>query len=162
MGPRQTISWDEYFMRLATLVAQKSKDISTQVGSVVVDERNCVVGVGFNGPPINIPDDKIPWNRDGDNEINKKYLYICHSEANALDFSNTNKLKGAKIYVNLFPCAECAKRIIQAQLSEVIYLSDKYHETDSCVVSRKLFDWANVKYRQYVPDMLEFTIKFIQ
>jgi dCMP deaminase len=160
LGPRQTISWDEYFMRIASVVAHKSKDPNTNVGAVVVDNRNCIVGVGFNGPPPNIPDDQIPWDREGSSELDRKYCWISHAESNALDFSDRNRLAGAKIYVLLFPCCDCSKRIIQAQISEVIYLNDKYHDTDSCVAARKMFDWAGIKYRQYQPSQSEFVVRF--
>jgi dCMP deaminase len=57
--------------------------------------------------------------------------------------------KNAKIYCTLFPCNECAKIIIQKGIKEVVYESDKYHETDICSASRKMFKLAGIKTRQY-------------
>jgi dCMP deaminase len=76
-------------------------------------------------------------------------MYVCHAEANSIDNFRGNKkeLEGAKIYVDLFPCNECAKRIIQSGIKEVIYLSDKYSKSDSTIVSKRLFDECGVKYR---------------
>ena len=75
---------------------------------------------------------------------------VCHAELNAiLNYPGTRKdLRGSKIYVDLFPCNECAKAIIQAGISEVIYLSDKYNGTDGNVASKLLLDSCGVKYRQ--------------
>ena len=82
--------------------------------------------------------------------LNTKYAYVCHAEMNGiLNYRGSRKdLEGAKIYVHLFPCNECAKLIIQSGIKEVIYLSDKYDETDGVKASKKLFDTCGVKYRQ--------------
>lgn len=144
-----TISWDEYFINIAIAVAAKSKDPNTKVGAVLCDSMNRIVGCGFNGPPPGIPDDKIPWGRDG-SALNTKYIWICHAEANCIDFSDQQRAIGGKLYTTLFPCADCCKRIIKAKIQEVIYLYDLYHNDDSYVASRKMFDWAGVKYRQFI------------
>ena len=80
--------------------------------------------------------------------LDTKYPYVCHAEMNAiLNFRGTKKdLENAKIYVDLFPCNECAKIIIQSGIKEVIYLSDKYANSDNNIASRKLFDECGVKY----------------
>jgi dCMP deaminase len=66
--------------------------------------------------------------------------------------------KNAKIYVDLFPCNECAKEIIQSGIKEVIYLSDKYANTEETIASKQLFDMCGVKYRQLNIDK-EVTLK---
>ena len=53
------------------------------------------------------------------------------------------------MYVTLFPCNECAKLLIQKKVSEIIYLSDKYHDESSYIASRKMFDAMNVVTRKY-------------
>ena len=58
------------------------------------------------------------------------------------------KAINSKIYVDLFPCNECAKIIIQSGIKEVVYLCDKYANTDSVIASKKLFDCCGVKYRK--------------
>lgn len=141
------ISWDECFMRMAHVIAQRSKDPSTQAGAVIADQNNIVVGLGYNGLPRGIDNDKFPWERQGD-FLNTKYAYVCHAEENAV-YNANNTTKKCKIYCTLFPCNECAKTLIQNGILEVIYESDKYHETDASIAARRLFDAADVKYRQY-------------
>lgn len=142
------INWDEYFMGIALLSAQRSKDPSTQVGACVVDRDNKVVSIGYNGMPRGIDDHLIPWGHGAG--IESKYLYVCHAEFNAiLNTRNGSALSGCKIYVTLFPCNECAKAIVQTGIKEIIYLSDKYHDTVMQEASRKILDLAGVKYRHY-------------
>ncbi len=146
--PRENaISWDECFMRMANIIAQRSKDPSTQAGAVITTSQNVVVGVGYNGFPRGIESADLPWNRDGE-LADTKYAYVCHAEENAV-YNANNSTRDCKIYCTLFPCNECAKTIIQNGIREVIYESDKYHDTPSCVASRKMFDLAGVKYREY-------------
>ncbi len=67
-------------------------------------------------------------------------MYVCHAELNAILNSAHNNLKGARVYVTLFPCNECAKAIIQSGISEVVYYGDKYHDSDSSVAARFMFE----------------------
>ena len=141
------ISWDEYFISLAILSSKRSKDPNTQVGACIVDKNNKILSMGYNGTPIGMDDDIMPWKREG-NFLETKYAYVCHAELNAILNSNRN-LEGSKIYVYLFPCNECAKAIIQSGIKEVIYACDKYKDTDSVIASKKMFDECGVKYREY-------------
>lgn len=143
------LKWDEYFMAIAKLSSMRSKDPSTQVGACIVSDDNRILSIGYNGAPNGFDDDVFPWNREGNN-LDTKYPYVCHAEMNAvLNFRGNKKdLEGSKIYVDLFPCNECAKIIIQSGIKEVIYLSDKYHDEDNNIASRKLFDECNVIYRK--------------
>ena len=77
------ISWDEYFMGVAKLSALRSKDPNTQVGCCIVSKDNRILSVGYNGAPNGYHDDKFPWGRVG-NRLNTKYMYVCHSELNAI------------------------------------------------------------------------------
>ncbi|MCX6717096.1 MAG: dCMP deaminase family protein [Candidatus Taylorbacteria bacterium] len=142
------ISWDECFMRMAHLIAERSKDPSTQAGSVVVTEDNIVVGMGYNGWPRGIDADALPWEREGDFD-KTKYAYVCHAEENSI-YNANNPTKNCKLYCTLFPCNECAKTIIQNGIKEVIYESDKYADTPSVKASKKMFDLSGVKTRQYI------------
>ena len=143
------ISWDEYFMAIAKLSAMRSKDPSTQVGACIVSNDNRILSIGYNGAPNGFDDEKFPWGRDGEN-LNTKYPYVCHAEMNAiLNFRGSKKdLESSKIYVDLFPCNECAKIIIQSGIKEVIYLSDKYKDAENNIASRRLFDECNVSYKK--------------
>ena len=142
------LNWDEYFMAIAKLSAKRSKDPNTQVGACIVSSDNRILSIGYNGAPNGYDDDNFPWDREGE-PLETKYLYVVHAERNAiLNYRGSRKdLEGAKIYVDLFPCNECAKEIIQAGIKEVIYLSDKYKDTDGTIASKRLLDNCNVKYR---------------
>ena len=143
------INWDEYFMAIAKLSAMRSKDPSTQVGACIVSNDNRILSIGYNGAPNGFDDDRFPWAREGES-LNTKYPYVCHAELNAiLNYRGSKKdLENSKIYVDLFPCNECAKIIIQAGVKQVIYLSDKYKVEENNVASRKLFDECGVKYNK--------------
>ena len=141
------ITWDEYFMGVASLSSKRSKDPSTQVGACVASRENKVLTMGYNGMPTGCSDDDLPWDREGD-AVNTKYLYVCHAEFNAI-LNATSSLKDGKIYVTLFPCNECAKAIIQSGIKEVIYISDKYSDSDSVIASKRMFDLCGVTYRKY-------------
>ena len=155
------LTWDEFFMGVAKLSAMRSKDPSTQVGACIVDKNNKIISVGYNGAPIGYDDDKeFPWDREG-NPLETKYLYVCHAEMNAiLNYRGSRKeLENAKIYVDLFPCNECAKLIIQSGIKEVIYLCDKYANTEGVIASKKMLDAVGVTYRQLSFDERDITIK---
>jgi len=140
------ISWDEYFMGVANLSALRSKDDTSQVGACIVNTRNRIIGIGYNGLPYGCNDDEFPWKRDG-GFLDSKYAYVVHAEANAILNSSTD-LQDSRVYVTLFPCNECAKLIIQSGIKEVIYLEDKYHNEEIFVASRRLLDASGVAYRQ--------------
>ena len=141
------LSWDEFFMGIAKLAGARSKDPSTQVGACIVDENNRVLAIGYNGTPNNFDDDAFPWDREGE-DLETKYLYVIHAERNAIANGNRISLRGRRIYVDLFPCNECAKEIIQFGIKEVIYLSDKYADSKETIASKFLFDNSGVSYRQ--------------
>lgn len=155
------LSWDEYFMAVAKLSAMRSKDPHTQVGACIVSNDNRILSIGYNGAPNGFNDEKFPWGRE-ENPLETKYLYVVHAERNAiLNYRGSRKdLENSKIYVDLFPCNECAKEIIQAGIKEVVYLSDKYADTDETIASKKLLDSCNVQYRKIdLKDSKEFVIK---
>lgn len=140
------ISWDTYFMGVAYLSSLRSKDDSSQVGACIVNQKNRIVGIGYNGLPIGCDDDDFPWEREGD-FLNTKYPYVVHAEPNAI-LNSTVPLDNSKIYVTLFPCNECAKLIIQSGIKEIIYLSDKYLGTDADIASKRMLKAAGVKTRK--------------
>ncbi len=148
MKRQDYISWDEYFMGIALLSAQRSKDDNTQVGACIVNHENKILSLGYNGMPTGCDDDKMPWDREGD-AINTKYMYVCHAELNAILNSGDTSLKNSVLYVTLFPCNECAKAIIQSGIKEVVYLSDKYSGEANNLVAKKLFDMVGIDYRPY-------------
>ena len=150
MKKQNYIKWDEYFMGIALLSTERSKDPNTSVGACIVSKDNKILSVGYNGMPIGCSDDEFPWDREGSN-LDTKYFYVCHAELNAiLNYTGTH-MKDSKIYTTLFPCNECTKAIIQKGITEVVYMSDKYSETDSVIAAKRMLDAAGVKYRQYTP-----------
>lgn len=148
-GPREDyLCWDDTWMAIAKLIAQRSKDPSTQVGAAIVDQNNHPAGLGYNGFPKGCGNCDLPWDREGD-FLDTKYAFICHAEPNAIDNGNKSKFSNSKIYVTLHPCNICAQRIIQNDIKEVIYLSDKYANTDEVKAAKILFKLAGVKTRQF-------------
>lgn len=150
---QNVISWDDYFMAVSFLSAMRSKDPSTQVGACIVNDEKRIVGIGYNGFPKGCSDDDLPWNREGDSELDTKYPYVCHAEVNAILNKNSAEVKHCTMYVALFPCNECAKVIIQSGIAEVVYMSDKYAARPSMIASRRMFDMAKVRLRQFVPSL---------
>lgn len=145
------LTWDEYFMGVATLSGMRSKDPHTQVGACIVSEDNKILSMGYNGLPKGCSDDEFPWNRDNEDPFKNKYFYTTHSELNAILNYRGGSLEGSKMYVTLFPCNECAKAIIQAGIRTVIYRYDKYADTPSVRASKRMFDASGVRYYQYTP-----------
>ena len=152
------ISWDEYFMGIATLSAQRSKDNSTQVGACIVNREHKIVSVGYNGMPTGCSDDDMPWERSGDSPLDTKYPFVCHAELNAILNSNIGNLGGCTVYVTLFPCNECAKAIIQSGIKRVVYFSNKYADTDSVKASFFFFNKCGVEVEEYTPSGKELIL----
>ncbi len=145
------ISWDEFFMRVAIAAKLRSKDPNTQGGAGIADTHHRILSVGYNGTPAGLDDDEFPWESTGD-PLTDKHNYVIHAEANAiLNYRGSLKdMAGATVYVTLFPCHECAKTLVQAGIGEVVYLDDKYHDTEDGVVSRSILDRCGISYRQVV------------
>ena len=151
------INWDEYFMGVSLLAAKRSKDPNTQVGACIVDEGNIILSTGYNGFPYGCSDDIYPWEREGEDT---KYNYVVHAELNAILNARGKNLKGSRLYVDLFPCNECAKAIIQAGIAEVVYLYDKYADSPATVASKKMLASAGVKLTKFVTDKKNIVLEF--
>ena len=123
----------------------------------------------------------MPWDREGDNELETKYPYVVHAEVNAILNKNSADVKGynytifhlisilikfyykilgCTMYVALFPCNECAKMIIQSGIKSVVYMSDKYSELNKFIASRKLLNMARIDLRQFVTSQSSIAINF--
>ena len=153
------ISWDEYFMGVALLAAERSKDPNTQVGACIVDADNRIVSTGYNGFPYGCSDNDYPWAREGDAQ-DTKYAYVVHAELNAILNARGRSVVGTTLYVALFPCNECAKAIIQSGITEVVYLSDKYANTPGTLISKRMLKSAGVKLRQLLPEKESILIDY--
>ena len=155
---REYISWDDYFMGVALLAAERSKDPNTQVGACIVDENNRILSTGYNGFPQGCSDDEFPWGRD-ESLGETKYPFVVHAELNAILNTRGKSLADSRLYVSLFPCNECAKSIIQAGVREVVYLSDKYADTPSTLASKRMLAAAGVTTTQLHPTHAELVLK---
>jgi len=143
------ISWDQYFMGVAQLSAMRSKDPNTQVGACIVNRKNRIVGIGYNGFPVGIDDEIYPWESEGE-FLNTKYPYVVHAEPNAI-LNSTVALDDTTLYVTLFPCHECAKLIIQSGVREIVFVENKYQEEESVKASMRMLEDAGVSLRQIPP-----------
>ncbi len=151
------ITWDDYFMGVALLAAQRSKDPNTQVGACIVDGSNRIISTGYNGFPLGCSDDDFPWARSGE-DTDTKYPYVVHAELNAILNASGKALAGSRLYVALFPCNECAKAIIQSGIREVIYLSDKYRDTPLTKASRRMLESAGIKLTRSKPTKAQIVL----
>ena len=127
--------------------------------SLNLDSDNRILSVGYNGTPNGFEDIYFPWDREGD-ELSTKYLYVVHAERNAiLNYrGNIKDFEGAKLYVTMFPCNECAKEVIQVGIKDIIYLDDKYVNTNGVIASKRMLRAANVQLEQ-LPYSMEVTVE---
>lgn len=135
------MNWDEWFLGLARYISTASKDPSTKVGAVVVDQDRRIVSAGYNGLPRGVEDTE---DRLANREV--KYKLILHAERNALLFAKQS-LKGCCIYVwPMMPCGACASMIIQTGITRVVSpVNDNPRWVDDLSLSRQLFAEAGVK-----------------
>jgi dCMP deaminase len=107
-------NWDKRFLDLAEHVSSWSKDPSTKVGAVIVNQDKQVLSLGYNGFPRGVEDLEERYK-----DRPTKYLYVAHAERNALDNAFTDT-RGATLYTTLCPCNECSKSIIQKGIKRVV------------------------------------------
>lgn len=149
IGPRKDrLSWDDTFMLMALVMAQRSADPNTQVGAIITDEENRLVSAGYNGPPKGIHPKRISWAREGKPE-DTKYARIIHAEINAIHNAKRHDLSKCKAYITLYPCNTCAASMIQEGIQEIIYLDDKYINTWFSQVATEMLDIVDVKVRKH-------------
>lgn len=130
--------WDDRFMDVAKLTATWSKDPRTKVGSVIVDEKKRIIGVGFNGFPRGVDDHD---DRYADRDT--KLKFVAHAERNALDNCPIDT-EGATLYATLFPCCDCAKGIIQKGIKRVVTFKPEQLERFHVSESLTMFNEAGV------------------
>ena len=109
------MNWDEYFISIAKTVAKKSKDPSTKIGAVIVDENHRPISFGYNGLPQKAKEEFLTLT-----ERPLKYHYVIHAEMNAILFAKRD-LSGCSLYCEYAPCDACLKHIIQAGIKRVYY-----------------------------------------
>lgn len=141
-----TRKWDERFLRTAKEISTWSKDPSTQVGAIIVNDDRRILATGYNGFPRGI-DDSVERLEDREN----KYKFIVHAEMNAIYNATYNgiSLNGSTLYVWGLPvCSECAKGVIQVGIKKIVMPLKDYPErwVLSFKQSAALFTEAGVKF----------------
>jgi dCMP deaminase len=131
----------------ALIASMRSPDPNTQVGAYICSEYNRPLGLGYNGLPRGIEPDSIDWAREGEPQFTK-YPYIVHAEKNAI-FNSNSSLKGSKLYVTLHPCNNCALDIIQAGISEVLYLANPYKDLWQTECAKWMLSETKIKVGQF-------------
>ena len=135
------ISWDEYFMSIAQIVALRSSCSRKKVGAVLVKGKK-ILGTGYNGAPADI---------DNCLEIgclmrNSGCVRAIHAEINVILQTDNQDRQGATLYTTTRPCWSCANTIANSGITEVVYAED--YRIDFDIVIR-LFEEKNIKLRQY-------------
>ena len=106
------MTWDEYFLNMLEAVAAKSNDQSSQHGAIIVDDKNRIIATGYNGFPRGVK-------HEGRQERPEKYHWIEHAERNAI-YCAPRSCEGGTLYVDFFPCSDCARAIIQTGITRVV------------------------------------------
>ncbi len=123
-------SWDEYFMEITKLTSQRSNCIKRKVGCIVVKDTR-ILSLGYNGTPkglLNCFEGGCDRCNKGDSCGTNLDICVClHAEENALLFANKSDLVDSTIYVTLFPCVGCTKKIIQCGIKRLVFLQS-YNE----------------------------------
>jgi len=111
------LSWDEYYLTIAFVTAQKSIDPSSKCGCVLVSEDNRILSTGYNGPIKGSDDSKIPLERP------MKYCHMIHAEENALLAYNGSyqDIEDATAYVSGRPCHRCLRMLLQKGITKIVY-----------------------------------------
>jgi dCMP deaminase len=131
------------FIPLAITASSFSKDPSTKVGCVAVDERGAIRSTGYNGFPRGVSDDEYRY-RDRD----VKLKLVAHAEANAIANAAAIgiPLINCSMIVTMFPCHDCAKLIINAGIKHIYTAptdpESKWSESHS--IARMMFEEAGV------------------
>ncbi|KNC22134.1 putative deoxycytidylate deaminase [Lucilia cuprina] len=127
---------DDYFMAIAVLYSKQCKDSKTQKGAIIVDEDDCIVGVGYN------------------------YIYKCeddeqnfmvHAVANAILNKYCDNLKKTRIYTTHFPCDQCVKLLVKSDITKIYYLSFEDKSFVSYRAAELMFSAKNIECNRYTP-----------
>lgn len=148
---RQIPGWDEYYLNICKVVGARSKDPNTQIGCIIAGPAHEIRTTGYNSFPRGIRDD-VPERL----ERPAKYLWIEHAERNAICNAARagTPLDGCTLYVEIMPCMDCARAIVQAGIKEVVISRERMEQYSSEYYSQHfglvelLFGEAGVKVRQ--------------
>lgn len=119
------MSWNKRWMSLANLISTWSKDRSRQTAAVIVDDRNILLSIGWNGFPRNIDD-----NIDKRHERPIKYKWTEHAERNAI-YNAAAKgiaLLNSTMHLAWYPCSDCARAIIQSGIKKLVCVEPNWND----------------------------------
>lgn len=142
-------SWDEYFMTLADEVCQRTTCTRRAVGAIIVKD-NRILTTGYNGVPMGMKHcGEVGCLREKLHVPSGQRQEICrglHAEQNAIIQAARYgiDIRGAKIYITTQPCITCAKMLINAEISEIIYKNPYPDE-----LAMAMLDEAGMKYRVF-------------
>ena len=138
LGQRKQ-SWNDYYMRLAYMIATRSIDPSTKHGCIFVDKNYIPISFGYNGPPSGLDDSQVPLTRPD------KYAWMIHSEENAMYFAKSS-LEDSIVYVTGIPCSRCTRGMVQNKVSIIIHgdTSSKCVDQEDRTQSTKMLQLANI------------------
>lgn len=143
------MSWDKKFIGLTNYIATWSKDNSTKVGAVIVNNDYRVLSIGYNGFPVKVNDDV-----ESRHIRPEKYKWVVHAEENAIVSCSRLGVstKGTTLYCNYKPCEHCAKLIIQAGIIKVVYENEFVNSQKNNIrksITKTLFYESNVRLVKY-------------
>ena len=143
-------TWTEYFSQIADLTSKRSNCIRKQVGCIIV-KNNRIISTGYNGTPSGMKNcldggcercENINEYKSGEG---LEFCLCLHAEENALLFASFQEIKGSTLYCTHFPCLSCAKKIIQCEIKNIIYM----HEYSSHFeLTKKLFDDIGIEVKK--------------
>ena len=140
-----TEKWDLKFIELAKHISGWSKDKTTKVGAVIFYDSNRIISTFYNGFVIGC-DDSVESRYEKD----KKYLYTEHAERNAI-YSAAEKgdsTRNATIYMQLYPCVDCARAIIQSGIKRVVCTKPDFNNErwgESWRIAEELFNECGIE-----------------
>jgi dCMP deaminase len=146
-------SWDEYFIKIAKLTSERSNCIKRKVGCLIVKDFR-ILSLGYNGTPSGVKNCYEGGCYRCSHQKNKsttgKDLHLCiclHAEENAILFISQNNIKDSTIYITLFPCLGCIKKILQCKIKRIVYVDDYDEETE--IFSKKILTENNIIYEKF-------------
>jgi len=141
----KNMRWGKRWMELATLISTWSKDRSRKTAAVIVDHRNVVLSVGWNGFPRGVNDNINKRHKRPD-----KYKWTEHAERNAI-YNAAAKgipLQDSTMYLAWYPCCDCARAIIQSGISKLICVEPDWsdpHYAEDFDITRKMLNETNIQ-----------------
>lgn len=128
--PSKQQQFDLRYIQMARVWAKNSYCKRRQVGALLVKDR-MIISDGYNGTPSG-------FENECEEENGESKPYVLHAEANAITkvAKSNNSSEGATLYITASPCLDCAKLIIQAGITRVVY-GDEYRITDGIKLLEK-------------------------